>query len=953
MTGAKLQLYSRGTENAYLTKNPQISFFKKIYMKHSNFAMQTIDLPFHTVSNLSLNSSTKIKTTLDKNGDLIHKLFVEIDIPEIYSIPLQNSWLIYRDFHWANNISEIIVKNARIVIGGHVIEEYDSEYMHVYNQLSKNSDRQAQLDNILCTNNLKYNINNYRKYSSDKTENRSVSYTQQFDLAAYDETLSAIESATEAATELSILYDTLGDLIVKLDTYIPLPDGDYAETALSSVNSEAELVKPSIQESNRIIEIANESALLAAAVVTDINILFGVNLDDSPLEQAASDAMNSSKRAFEISDKITKDIDTTVTDTTTAKALKVLIEAAFDVAREELIVTDDALATLTDALNGTATEEDRTYVNTGYNIIPSTTKQSIKIPLPFWFHRNIGCSLPISNLLYHDAIIEIEIRPLNQLLNCVVDHTISGSGGEIIHSQIKSISETSFNKHEIMNIFKNNRWEFSPVLNATYIFLDKGLQRDFRNNTLQYIVEPVRKMVISNVSGKISSLEKITGEMPNHPCKELFVIPRRTDMKKTNNWLNFTNWDTNSNTKDFFDYQTYFYELAIKNGTDNPLKYLLDKILHKHTFVHPDPEELLYIRGRQVTLMKELESCLDETILEHAKSKFAELNDTGKVVERSLPTIPSGVYAFNTIQMDKSWELPYNIVAHTMLQKWKEIIDYWISNKMIPVSGPYSITQARYYWAQVWDIHRLHVLDSELAVSTDADDKKAIIKEAHAREEWRKQWSDYVTKLVEYLNTESKLERLKLEYIAKNKAVKNQIDDDAKPAYLPYDEEFDDDYQPYRHEALLSLDDISKFANIWNYRDFKYIPSINRTTYPYFSTNIIKDMTILLDDMVRVEKKDYDYYNKIQPYLHHQSYVEGICSYSFSLYPDRFQPSGSCNLAHIKNINLEISLKDPNTITYGGAKKSTETYEYDVNVYMTYYNILEIKSGMGDLLFKI
>ena len=112
-------------------------------------------------------------------------------------------------------------------------------------------------------------------------------------------------------------------------------------------------------------------------------------------------------------------------------------------------------------------------------------------------------------------------------------------------------------------------------------------------------------------------------------------------------------------------------------------------------------------------------------------------------------------------------------------------------------------------------------------------------------------------------------------------------------------------------------------------------------------------MTILLDDMVRVEKKDYDYYNKIQPYIHHQSYVEGICSYSFSLYPDRFQPSGSCNLAHIKNINLEISLKDPNTITYGYAKKSTETYEYDVNVYMTYYNILEIKSGMGDLLFKI
>jgi hypothetical protein len=945
MTGAKLQLYSRGTESAYLTKNPQISFFKKIYMKHSNFAMQTIDLPFHTVSNLSLDSSTKIKTTLDKNGDLIHKLFVEIDIPEIYSIPLLNSGLTYKNFHWANNISEIIIKNARIVIGGHVIEEYDSEYIHVYNRLSKNSDRQAQLDNILCTNNLKYNINNYRKYSSDKTENRSVSYTQQFDLAAYDETLSAIESATEAANEFSILYDNLGDLIAKLNIYIATsPPGD-----LYDVKSAAVDINTSIEESNKIIEIANESTLLAAAVVTDINISHRINLDESPLEQCAIKVVNTSRRLFNLSNAITTIIkQASDINETDAIELKGYIDDASDLKGEALIDTSDALTSLKEAENGVTKTESRSYVNTGYNIIPSTTKQSIKIPLPFWFHRNIGCSLPISNLLYHDAIIEIEIRPLNQLLNCVVDNTISGSGGEIIHSQIKSISETSFNKHEIMNIFKNNRWEFSPVLNATYIFLDKGLQQDFRNNTLQYIVEPVRKMVISNVSGKISSLEKITGEMPNHPCKELFVIPRRTDMKKTNNWLNFTNWDTNSNTKDFFDYQTYFYELAIKNGNNNPLKYLLDKILHKHTFVYT--EEPLYIRGRQVTLMKELESCLDETILEHAKSTFA--GDSSPVQRRS-PTIPSDVYAFNKIQME-SWELADNIVAHTMLQKWKEIIDYWNSNKMIPVSGPYSITQARYYWAQVWDIHRLHVLDSELSVATTDDYKKAIIKKTHYREEWRKEWSDYVTKLVEYLNTESKLERLKLEYIAKYTAADNQKTLDKGVNYLPYDVElFDDDSQPYRHEALLSLDDISKFANIWNYRDFNLIPSINRTTYPYFSINIIKDMTILLDDMVRVEKKDYDYYNKIQPYIHHQSYVEGICSYSFSLYPDRFQPSGSCNLAHIKNINLEISLKDPNTITYGDDKKSTETYKYDVNVYMTYYNILEIKSGMGDLLFKI
>ena len=75
MTGAKLQLYSIGKENSYLTNNPQISFFKQVYMRYSNFAMQTINLQFENIGNLSFTDTTKIKLKLDKNGDLIHKNF--------------------------------------------------------------------------------------------------------------------------------------------------------------------------------------------------------------------------------------------------------------------------------------------------------------------------------------------------------------------------------------------------------------------------------------------------------------------------------------------------------------------------------------------------------------------------------------------------------------------------------------------------------------------------------------------------------------------------------------------------------------------------------------------------------------------------------------------------------------------------------------------------------------
>ena len=69
MTGAKLQLYSQGRENVYLTKNPQISFFKKVYHKYSNFAIQTIDLQFEFIGNLSYDNTTKIKLKRKLLGD--------------------------------------------------------------------------------------------------------------------------------------------------------------------------------------------------------------------------------------------------------------------------------------------------------------------------------------------------------------------------------------------------------------------------------------------------------------------------------------------------------------------------------------------------------------------------------------------------------------------------------------------------------------------------------------------------------------------------------------------------------------------------------------------------------------------------------------------------------------------------------------------------------------------
>ena len=88
------------------------------------------------------------------------------------------------------------------------------------------------------------------------------------------------------------------------------------------------------------------------------------------------------------------------------------------------LVCKDKLSYKKENYNTFTHTEQSNYINSANNSIPSTNSQNINIPIPFWFHRNIGASLPISSLLYHDAIIELELRPLKELLNYHDRYTI-------------------------------------------------------------------------------------------------------------------------------------------------------------------------------------------------------------------------------------------------------------------------------------------------------------------------------------------------------------------------------------------------------------------------------------------------------------------------------------------------------------------------------------------------
>jgi len=155
-----------------------------------------------------------------------------------------------------------------------------------------------------------------------------------------------------------------------------------------------------------------------------------------------------------------------------------------------------------------------------------------------------------------------------------------------------------------------------------------------------------------------------------------------------------------------------------------------------------------------------------------------------------------------------------------------------------------------------------------------------------------------------------------------------------------------EDFYVKGKEALRNFD-IYKFANIWKFRKYNEIPSINSGNYKFFSEGILNTLQIKYNGDVRQDSRDYEFFNKIQPYLYYNNSCPGSIDYSFCIDSYKYQPSGSCNFSAIKKIELILDLKNP--ILHESIVKNG--YKYNINILTTTYNILKIENGICKLLY--
>ena len=120
MGGGLLQLVAYGAQDVYLTGNPQITFFKVVYRRHTNFAIEAIQQTFNGTPNFG----NRVTCQISRNGDLIHRVYLAV--VDYSTTPI----------NVCPYFGLRLINYVEIEIGGQKIDKHYSHWMYVWNELS-------------------------------------------------------------------------------------------------------------------------------------------------------------------------------------------------------------------------------------------------------------------------------------------------------------------------------------------------------------------------------------------------------------------------------------------------------------------------------------------------------------------------------------------------------------------------------------------------------------------------------------------------------------------------------------------------------------------------------------------------------------------------------------------------------------------------------------------------
>jgi hypothetical protein len=170
MGGGLMQLVAYGAQDIYLTGNPQITFFKVVYRRHTNFSMESIEQTFSGTADFG----KRVTATVSRNGDLVHRMWLQATVPAVTSTSSQAVW--------QSNVGHRLVKNAEVEVGGQRLDKHYADWLEVWSQLTVPSEKtagyEAMTDQTALTNIIEDPVANSDSTLAGSASGTNVTLTQ-------------------------------------------------------------------------------------------------------------------------------------------------------------------------------------------------------------------------------------------------------------------------------------------------------------------------------------------------------------------------------------------------------------------------------------------------------------------------------------------------------------------------------------------------------------------------------------------------------------------------------------------------------------------------------------------------------------------------------------------------------------------------------------------------------
>jgi hypothetical protein len=140
MGGGLLQLVAYGAQDAYITGNPHITFWKVLYKRHTNFAMEAFRVNFTG----SPQYGQRVVAVVNRNADLMYKTYLEVQLPDTTKPTIPVQWT----GAWERRLGYQLLRKIEVEIGGQIIDTHYGEWLFLWENLTSSFDNSVKLDSM-------------------------------------------------------------------------------------------------------------------------------------------------------------------------------------------------------------------------------------------------------------------------------------------------------------------------------------------------------------------------------------------------------------------------------------------------------------------------------------------------------------------------------------------------------------------------------------------------------------------------------------------------------------------------------------------------------------------------------------------------------------------------------------------------------------------------------------